>query len=102
MLDGCRRIGLEFSNYLLEYFAETPDDDERIAQTESILHAIYDSHAKPLTPMLRQELDVIWDEAALMDSIRKTYEQIPETAFIHIMQEHIQKKLEEIIRIAIS
>ncbi len=100
LLANCRQIGLEFANYLIEYFAETPDHDERIVQTEDMFNAIYDSHARLLAPMINKELDSIWNKAALMNSLRKTYDQVPETAFIHIIQEHIQKKLEELVRMA--
>ncbi len=69
-------------------------------QTEDIFNAIYDRYTQVLVPIADKELDSVWNKVALMDSIRKTYEQVPETAFIHIIQEHIQKQLEEIVRTA--
>ena len=102
LLADCERIGLEFGNHLLEHFAETPDDDNRIRQTVDILAAIHDSHSKLLTAMTDGYQEPIWDPETTADTLKQAYDQMPEMAFVHTIQEYIHKKLERMVRASIS
>lgn len=97
LLTGCKRIGLEFSNYLLTYFAETPDSGERINQTEDVFIAIDESHRELLITMSDEGQEPIWDPETTATILKELYDEVPETAFIHMIQQHIESKLERMI-----
>ncbi|MFZ2544413.1 MAG: hypothetical protein WAW80_00310 [Candidatus Saccharimonadales bacterium] len=98
LLVDCGRIALNFGTYLNEHFAETSDDSARLRLTEEVFQAIDESHLAILLTILTAGPPMpVWEGSRTTEELQALYEEVPETAFVAIIQKALATRLKRSI-----